>query len=126
MQYTLYHHSDEPGETIEYVLNAYETLPDWDSLVDGERDVLLDELLEDDYLGRLIVMREAAYSQSESVDQDLAAAFVIEREMFRAAEWLRSTSHVYVAGRIAQLLDLEDPAPGDVLPEVGNGGGERA
>jgi len=124
MQYTLSHRGDEPRTTTEHVLDAYDALPDWAALDDDEKDVLLDELIQDDYLGRLIVMREAAYSQSEAVDQDLAGADVVGREMFRAAEW--STSHVYVAERIAQLLDLEELEPGDVLPAVGNGGGERA
>lgn len=126
MQYTLSHRGDEPRTTIEHVLDAYDALPDWAALEGDEKDLLLDELIQDDYLGRLIVMREAAYSQSEAVDQDLTGADVVEREMFRAAEWLRSTSHVYVAERIAQLLDLEEPEPGDVVPAVGNGGEGRA
>jgi hypothetical protein len=125
MQYTFSHRGDEPETTIKTVFGKYDELPEWDDLGGDDQDLLLDALVQDDFLGRLIVMREAAYSHSNEVDEDLGGAEVIEREMFRSAEWLRETGHIYVAERTAQLLGLGSYEEGDAVAED-NGGGQHA
>jgi len=125
VQYTFSYRGNEPEQTIRTALGKYDELPEWDALGSDDQNLLLDQLVQDDYLGRLIVMREAAYSHSDEVDEDLGGAEVVEREMFRSAEWLRETGHIYVAERTAQLLGLGSFEDADAVAES-NGGGQNA
>lgn len=117
MEYTLTHHGDEPCSTIAHVLQAYDGFPSPDDVDDEDADQLYDLVVQDDYLSQLIVIRETLYDQANAIDEDLEGSDVIDRELFRAAEWVSSAIDVYVAAMIVEVIGVAADAT-DVHPVI--------
>lgn len=118
MQYTVSHHGDEPRDMVTATLDRFDELPDWDELTDDEQDRILEQCICDDYLCKLIVIGETLYELSDAVDEDLDGDHVVDSELFRAAEWVRSAIAVYVAGRVSEMVHVSGYEPEDVMQEV--------
>lgn len=97
------------SDVLERVLGNADELPDYEDLSTSEADALHEWASEDDFLLDLVVLREAAYEHAEGAPDDIdphgAGAEVLEREVFRAAEWLDSSVRLYVRARVEEYFE---------------------
>ena len=101
-------------DQLERVLDNADDLPDYEALDDDLRLRVREQLTEDDYALDVLTLREAAYERSEAVPEHVdphgEGTRVLEREVFRAAEWLDSSLRLYVRSQIerARRDDRDD------------------